>query len=150
MFSNLMYDMSDVGRPSSYKILQVPWHLKDSNTVRISINRVLVIPLLSDMSLLPYTLVLFLSLFSSSVFAAFGLTTSTSSYVLDAGSSNSLVVTVSRASCDITSIKYRGEELQYTGTYSHISSGLGTATVTATTISGVCRSYVLHFTLRPN
>ncbi|OGE55058.1 hypothetical protein PENARI_c005G07599 [Penicillium arizonense] len=66
--------------------------------------------------------------------AAFGITTSTASYVIDAGSSNSLKFTVSRTSCDITSINYYGSELQYQSTGSHIGSGLGSATVTATTI----------------
>lgn len=43
--------------------------------------------------------------------------------------------TVNSNSCDIKSIKYRGEELQYPSTGSHISSGLGTATVKYETIS---------------
>ncbi|KAJ5691939.1 hypothetical protein N7462_001362 [Penicillium macrosclerotiorum] len=64
--------------------------------------------------------------------AAFGITTSSSAYVIDAGSSNPLKFTVDRTSCDITSINYYGSELQYQSTGSHIGSGLGTATVTAT------------------
>ncbi|KAF2110498.1 Rhamnogalacturonase B, N-terminal-domain-containing protein [Lophiotrema nucula] len=73
--------------------------------------------------------------FSSSAFGAFGITTTSSAYVIDAGSDNALVVTVNSKSCDITSILFRGEELQYQSQYSHISSGLGTATVKAETIS---------------
>jgi len=46
-----------------------------------------------------------------------------------------LVFTVNSKSCDIKSIKYRGEELQYPSTGSHISSGLGSATVKYETIS---------------
>lgn len=73
---------------------------------------------------------LFLSIFAfaSSVFAAFGFVKSGSNYVIDAGSSNSLVFTVSGSSCDITSILFRGTELQGSkGT--QLSSGLGSATV---------------------
>lgn len=77
----------------------------------------------------------FVSLFAPSVLAAFGVTTSSSSYVVDAGSSNPFVVTISRSSCDITSIKYRGEEFQYSGKGSHISSGLGSVTVTSEIVS---------------
>ncbi|KAI0199743.1 polysaccharide lyase family 4 protein [Astrocystis sublimbata] len=84
--------------------------------------------------LLPLFLVTTLS-FVSSVSAAFGFTKSGNNYVVDAGSSEPLVFTVSGSSCDITSIKYRNQELQGSkGT--HISSGLGSATVSATTISG--------------
>ncbi|KAJ0308869.1 hypothetical protein COL5a_011287 [Colletotrichum fioriniae] len=73
--------------------------------------------------------------FASSALAAFGVTTSGSNFVVDAGSSNTLVFQVSKSSCDINSIKYRGNELQYASKGSHISSGLGTATVEATTIT---------------
>lgn len=71
----------------------------------------------------------------SSAFAAFGITTSTASYTIDAGSAESFIVTISRTNCDITSIKYRGVEYQYQSTKSHIASGLGSATVSATTIN---------------
>jgi rhamnogalacturonan endolyase len=74
--------------------------------------------------------------FASSASAAFGFTKSGNSYVIDAGSSDPLVFTVSGASCDITSIKYRGTELQGQSKGSHISSGLGSATVSVTQISG--------------
>ncbi|KAK7911528.1 rhamnogalacturonase [Apiospora marii] len=72
--------------------------------------------------------------FASTAFAAFGFTKSGNNYVVDAGSDNPLVFTVSGGSCDITSIKYRGVELQ-DRQGSHISSGLGSATVSATTIN---------------
>lgn len=71
---------------------------------------------------------------SSSAMAAFGVTQSGSNFVVDAGSSNTLVFTVNGANCDITSIKYRGEEFQYASKGSHISSGLGSATVTSAII----------------
>lgn len=77
-----------------------------------------------------------LTLFTPLASAAFGLTSNTDSYVVDAGASNTLVVTVNKKSCDITSILYRGEELQYKSTGSHISSGLGSATVTGEVIAG--------------
>ncbi|KAJ3571682.1 hypothetical protein NPX13_g5296 [Xylaria arbuscula] len=75
--------------------------------------------------------------FASSASAAFGFTKSGNNYVIDAGSSEPLVFTVSGTSCDITSIKYRNTELQGQSKGSHISSGLGTATVSATTVSGM-------------
>ncbi|KAM0327424.1 hypothetical protein ACHAQA_005710 [Verticillium albo-atrum] len=75
--------------------------------------------------------------FASSALAAFGYTTSGNNFVVDAGSSNPLIFSVSRSSCDINSIKYRGNELQYASQGTHIGSGLGTATVTATQTSGV-------------
>ncbi|KAJ8113417.1 hypothetical protein ONZ43_g5159 [Nemania bipapillata] len=74
--------------------------------------------------------------FASSVSAAFGFTKSGNNYVIDTGSSEPLVFTVSGTSCDITSIKYRNVELQGQTKGSHISSGLGTATVTVTQVSG--------------
>jgi rhamnogalacturonan endolyase len=54
---------------------------------------------------------------------------------VDAGAANPLVFTVNSKSCDIRSIRYRSEELQYPSTGTHISSGLGTATVKYETIS---------------
>lgn len=57
------------------------------------------------------------------------VTTSTSSYTIDTGSSYGFSVAISRTSCDITSVLFYGEQYQYSGTYSQIASGLGTATV---------------------
>lgn len=62
---------------------------------------------------------------------AITLTTSSASYTVNAGSSNPLEVVVSKTSCDITSLKYRGTQVQYGSQGSHIGSGLGSATVTA-------------------
>ncbi|KAK2734672.1 hypothetical protein FQN55_002535 [Onygenales sp. PD_40] len=81
--------------------------------------------------LIPF-LTLLSALWANSAQAAFGLTESESSYTVDAGSANPLVFSVNRASCDITSILYRGEEFQYASQGSHIGSGLGSATVSAT------------------
>lgn len=55
---------------------------------------------------------------------------------MDAGAANPLVFTVNAKSCDIRSIKYRGDELQYPSTGTHIGSGLGSATVKYETING--------------
>jgi rhamnogalacturonan endolyase len=73
---------------------------------------------------------------ASSVYAAFGFTKSGSNYIIDAGSDNPLVFSVSGSSCDINSIKFRSEELQYSGKGTHIGSGLGSATVSVTQVSG--------------
>lgn len=75
--------------------------------------------------------------FGSIATAQFGLTDNDDSYVINAGSANSLVVTVNKASCDVTSIVYRGTELQVSSPYTHIGSGLGSASVSATTIDGL-------------
>lgn len=72
----------------------------------------------------------------SPALAAFGYTTSGSNFVIDAGSSNPLIFSVSKSSCDINSIKYRGTELQEPAKGTHISSGLGSASVSATQIQG--------------
>ncbi|KAL2149205.1 hypothetical protein VTH82DRAFT_8553 [Thermothelomyces myriococcoides] len=84
-------------------------------------------------------LVLSASIFAPGVLSAFGYTSSGNNYVIDAGSSNPLVFSVSKSSCDINSIKYRGTELQYSKTGTHIGSGLGSATVSVSQISGSSR-----------
>lgn len=83
------------------------------------------------------TLLLGLLSLASTAFAAFGYTESSASFVVDAGSANSLVVTIEKSSCDVTSIVYRGVEIQSQTTGTHIGSGLGTATVSADTIDGM-------------
>jgi rhamnogalacturonan endolyase len=67
---------------------------------------------------------------------AFGASQSGDVITVDAGAANPLVFTVNAKSCDIKSIKYRGDELQYPNTGSHISSGLGSATVKYEVIGG--------------
>ncbi|KAH7309783.1 Rhamnogalacturonase B, N-terminal-domain-containing protein [Stachybotrys elegans] len=64
-----------------------------------------------------------LSLAAAPALAAFGFTQSGSTWTVDAGASNALVFVVNTA-CDITSLRYRGVELQ-SSTASHIGSGLG-------------------------
>ncbi|KAG9253718.1 polysaccharide lyase family 4 protein [Emericellopsis atlantica] len=73
------------------------------------------------------------------VFAAFGYTSSGGNYIVDAGSPNPLVFSVSQSSCDINSIKYRGIELQSTEKNSHIGSGLGSARVSVQQGAGAAR-----------
>ncbi|KAH8590590.1 Rhamnogalacturonase B, N-terminal-domain-containing protein [Bisporella sp. PMI_857] len=70
------------------------------------------------------------------------LTTTSSAYTVNANSANSFEITVSRSSCDITSILYMGTQVQYASTYSHIGSGLGTATVSAQEINSGGTNYV--------
>jgi rhamnogalacturonan endolyase len=72
--------------------------------------------------------------FASTARAAFGFTQSGSTWTIDAGSSNALVFVVNTA-CDITSIRFRGVELQ-SSTASHIGSGLGSASVNVQRVSG--------------
>jgi hypothetical protein len=73
---------------------------------------------------------------TSTTLAAFGVTNSGGNYVIDAGSDNPFVITVNGNNCDIQSIRYRSEEFQYSKQFTQISSGLGSATVKAETISG--------------
>ncbi|KAL5606498.1 hypothetical protein BROUX41_002904 [Berkeleyomyces rouxiae] len=82
------------------------------------------------------------ALFASTASAAFGFTKSGSNYVVDAGSKDSFAITVSGSNCDVTSIKYRGTELQASSRGTHIGSGLGSASVTAESIKGSKASYV--------
>jgi rhamnogalacturonan endolyase len=71
---------------------------------------------------------------------AITLTTNSGSYVVDAQSSNAFVVTFSRSNCDITSLRYRGTEVQtQSGSRSHIASGFSSPSVSAQslTVGGV-------------
>ncbi|KAK0644582.1 Rhamnogalacturonase B, N-terminal-domain-containing protein [Cercophora newfieldiana] len=79
------------------------------------------------------------SLFAPGVLSAFGYTSSGGYFYIDAGSANPLIFSVSQSSCDIRSIKYRGTELQYGSTGTHINSGLGSATVSVNQISGTSK-----------
>ncbi|KAH8104842.1 polysaccharide lyase family 4 protein [Cristinia sonorae] len=62
-------------------------------------------------------------------FAAFGVTTSGNSFVVDSGAG--LVTTINNANGDITSLKFNGKELQDQTKFTQLSSGLGSATVTS-------------------
>ncbi len=79
------------------------------------------------MKLLP----ILLTLAPAGAFAAFGLTNSGGSYSVDTGAG--VVFKINQANGDMTSLKYNGTELQDQSKFSGISSGLGSATVTATT-----------------
>ncbi|KAI1101331.1 polysaccharide lyase family 4 protein [Jackrogersella minutella] len=76
-----------------------------------------------------------LTALSACVAHVLGITvsTSTAAYTVDTESSYPFTVAISRTSCDVTSLNYYGTEYQYSGTGSHIASGLGTATVSYTT-----------------
>ncbi|KAK5631592.1 hypothetical protein RRF57_007306 [Xylaria bambusicola] len=63
------------------------------------------------------------------------VTSSTASYVVDTASSYNFIVTISRSTCDITSLRFYGAEYQYQRTGSHIASGLGTGTSVSYTTS---------------
>ncbi|KAI1425144.1 polysaccharide lyase family 4 protein [Xylaria sp. FL1777] len=63
------------------------------------------------------------------------VTSSSSSYVIDTASSYNFIVTISRSTCDITSLKFYGTEYQYQSTGSHIASGLGSGTSVSYTTS---------------
>ncbi|ELU44848.1 rhamnogalacturonase B [Rhizoctonia solani AG-1 IA] len=100
--------------------------------------------------MLRFGLLVFLASYLGIASAAFGVTSSGGRYIVDAGSPNPLVIKVdmqypssdhlsniniyevNQANCDITSLVYRGNEYQYQSTFSHIGSGLGSATVSAT------------------
>ncbi|KAF2214500.1 polysaccharide lyase family 4 protein [Cercospora zeae-maydis SCOH1-5] len=72
---------------------------------------------------------------ASIVSAQFGFAEESDSFVVNAGSADTLVTTIRKSDCDIRSLVYRGTELQGPqdqGT--HIGSGLGSANVTAETI----------------
>lgn len=59
---------------------------------------------------------------------AITVTTSSASYVVNPESSYQFFVTISRSTCDITSLKFYGTEYQNQSPYSHIASGLGGGT----------------------
>uniref|UniRef100_K3WI88 rhamnogalacturonan endolyase n=1 Tax=Globisporangium ultimum (strain ATCC 200006 / CBS 805.95 / DAOM BR144) TaxID=431595 RepID=K3WI88_GLOUD len=52
----------------------------------------------------------------------FGYTASSSRYVIHSG--NGLTISMARSTCDVVSILYKGQELQYKAKYTHINSGL--------------------------
>ncbi|KAL2060992.1 hypothetical protein VTL71DRAFT_9044 [Oculimacula yallundae] len=81
--------------------------------------------------------------FFSAFAEAITLTAGNASYTVDAGSANTFEFVVSRSTCDITSLKYRGTEVQYKSQGSHIGSGLGSGTnVTAQEITSGSTKYV--------
>src|SRR5690242_4713572 len=87
-------------------------------------------PPLTDLTYLTFLTILALLLPLRS-WATFGVTSLSGSYTVDTGAG--LVFKVNQSSGDITSIQSNGVEYQATDKNSHLISGLGTATVTATT-----------------
>ena len=63
---------------------------------------------------------------------AISVDTTSSAYTVNAGSGNGFKTTISRSNCDITSLIFRGTDYQFSGTKSHIGSGLSSG---ATTVS---------------
>lgn len=68
--------------------------------------------------------------------AAFGVTQDSRHFIVDTGSSNSLVFQVNRNNGDIASLNFRGTEFQNASPYSHIGSGLGSASVSSSVSGG--------------
>ncbi|KAG8782003.1 hypothetical protein FRC15_007716 [Serendipita sp. 397] len=69
----------------------------------------------------------------STVFAAFGITSSSGVVTVDSGAG--LVIKINSSNGDITSIVYSSKQLQDSSKFTHISSGLGSVTTT-TSVSG--------------
>ncbi|KAG9414267.1 hypothetical protein AC1031_013463 [Aphanomyces cochlioides] len=69
---------------------------------------------------------------------SFGYTASSDGkkWVINTG--NGLTVTMLRSTCDIVSLLYKNQELQYKAKYTHINSGLGSVTsqIASTTVDG--------------
>lgn len=76
----------------------------------------------------------FLAYLPALVFAAFGVSASGNSITVDTG--GGLVFVVESTSGDITSLLYNNVQYQDSSKRSHLSSGLGSASVSYTTISG--------------
>ncbi|KAF9468615.1 polysaccharide lyase family 4 protein [Collybia nuda] len=69
------------------------------------------------------------------VFAAFGVTTSGSNLLVDSGAG--LITTINSSNGDITSLNYNGKQLQDSSKFTHLSSGLGSATVTSSVANNI-------------
>lgn len=82
-----------------------------------------------------------LLLWGASLVSAITVTTATASYTVNTESTYGFVVVISRTTCDITSLKFYGTEYQYSSTYSHIASGLGSGATVSYTTSGRCFTY---------
>ncbi|CAA7261388.1 unnamed protein product [Cyclocybe aegerita] len=67
--------------------------------------------------------------------AAFGVTTSGSNMVVDSGAG--LVTTINTSNGDITSLVFNGKQLQDPSKFTHLSSGLGSATVTSSVVNNI-------------
>ncbi|KAG6612178.1 putative rhamnogalacturonase [Phytophthora cinnamomi] len=87
----------------------------------------------------------------------FGYTTGSDKYIISTG--KGLTVTMKQSTCDITSIKFNGKELQYKSKATHVNSGLGKVTSSVKTLSDskktirvICKATGLEQTylFRPN
>ncbi|KAG6615155.1 putative rhamnogalacturonase [Phytophthora cinnamomi] len=70
---------------------------------------------------------------ASAADAEFGYTTSGDKYIINTGAG--LTIAMRQASCDIVSINYNGQELQYKSMGTHVNSGLGQVTSTIKSLS---------------
>lgn len=73
--------------------------------------------------------------------------TTDSAYTVNTESGNGLKATISRSSCDITSLIYRSTDYQYSSQSSHIASGLGSSVSVSYTTKGMhahCASIPKH------
>ncbi|KAG2010075.1 rhamnogalacturonase B [Coprinopsis cinerea AmutBmut pab1-1] len=73
-------------------------------------------------------LILALIVVLPTAFAAFGVVRSGNNFVVDSGAG--LVTTINANNGDITSLNYNGKQLQDQSKFTHLSSGLGSASVT--------------------
>lgn len=62
--------------------------------------------------------------------------TTDDAYTVNTDSGNGFKATISRSSCDITSLIYRGTDYQYASQGSHIASGLGSSVSVSYTTQG--------------
>ncbi|CAK4960480.1 unnamed protein product [Aphanomyces euteiches] len=69
---------------------------------------------------------------------SFGFTASSDGRKWAINTGNGLIVTMLRSTCDIISLMYKNQELQYSAKFTHINSGLGpvTSQIATTTVDG--------------
>lgn len=85
------------------------------------------------------------ALLSATAFAAFGVVDSGTQLTVD--TNGGLVFKVSKSTGDIVSLVYNGLECQDSSKFSHISSGLGSSNVVATTSGSAIKITVTTSTL---
>ncbi|KAH7123295.1 Rhamnogalacturonase B, N-terminal-domain-containing protein [Dactylonectria estremocensis] len=98
--------------------------------------------------MLIFTAIYALLFWPAAVAAAWGYTDTNGNYVIDSGAD--LIISVSKTTGDINSLKYKGQEFNgWGGKNTHVESGLGTSTVTIATVStNVIKVTVVHGTLK--
>ncbi|PPR05366.1 hypothetical protein CVT24_007979 [Panaeolus cyanescens] len=81
-------------------------------------------------------------------FAAFGVTNSGGRMVVDSGAG--LITSINTSNGDIVSLTYNGKQLQDSSKFTHLSSGLGSATVTSSVANNIATitiktSTIMHY-----